>query len=130
MGGLVNPDACSKPPPPGFAPCTRRALHDGPCALPLLAGWTPPSVVEESRNEIDKPPHYTRGEIEPIDVIEDWKLDYHLGNVLKYIARAEHKGSPISDLRKARWYLTRALKRRGYCTDGTCSVCKTGEPCH
>ncbi len=58
---------------------------------------------------INHPPHYTQGRYEVIDVIEDWKLDYHLGTAVAYIARAKHKGSECQDLRKARWYLDRAV---------------------
>ena len=58
---------------------------------------------------VNHPAHYTRGRIEPIDVIEDWQLGYHLGNVVKYIARYCHKGSPRRDLEKASWYLTRLI---------------------
>ena len=50
--------------------------------------------------------------IEPIDVIEDWRLGFCLGNTVKYIARAEHKGSTIQDLEKAEWYLKREIARR------------------
>lgn len=62
---------------------------------------------------INHPKHYTFGTIEVIDAIEAWQLNFHLGNVVKYIARAEHKGDSISDLKKARWYLDREIKRRG-----------------
>lgn len=58
---------------------------------------------------INHPPHYTRGSIEPIDVIEDWRLGFCDGNALKYIARAKHKGSELEDLKKARWYLDRLI---------------------
>jgi Protein of unknwon function (DUF3310) len=61
---------------------------------------------------INHPPHYTAAAIEPIDVIEDWKLGFHLGNVVKYLARAEHKGAPLEDLQKAAWYLNREIQRR------------------
>lgn len=61
---------------------------------------------------IDHPPHYTATAIEPIDVIEQWGLGFHLGNCLKYLARCELKGNPIEDLEKARWYLTREIERR------------------
>ena len=56
---------------------------------------------------IDRPPHYTTGRIEVIDFIEDQRLGFHLGNVVKYIARAAHKGHELDDLNKARWYLDR-----------------------
>ena len=64
-------------------------------------------------DNINQPKHYTFGEIEPIDVIEDWGLPYHLGNVIKYIARAEHKGNMIEDLKKAKWYLDRYINLVG-----------------
>ncbi|MDU2301036.1 DUF3310 domain-containing protein [Veillonella sp.] len=59
---------------------------------------------------INHPPHYTRGKIEVIDFIEDQQLPYHLGNVIKYIARAGYKGDKLEDLKKARWYLDRYIK--------------------
>ena len=49
--------------------------------------------------------HYKKGSIEPIKVIRDWKLGFNLGNVVKYIGRAEHKGNKLGDLKKALWYL-------------------------
>lgn len=58
---------------------------------------------------VNHPSHYTRGKIEVIDFIEDQQLPYHLGNVIKYIARAGHKGDKLEDLKKARWYLDRYI---------------------
>lgn len=68
-------------------------------------------VVELPKTEdvINHPSHYTRGNIEVIDFIEDQQLPYHLGNVIKYIARAGHKGDKLEDLKKARWYLDRYI---------------------
>ena len=60
---------------------------------------------------VEHPSHYTQGKYEVIDVIEDWKLDYHLGNVIKYIARSEHKNQQLLDLYKARWYLSRKIEQ-------------------
>ncbi len=61
---------------------------------------------------INHPSHSTFSVIEPIDVIEAWGLGFHLGNVLKYVARADYKGSSIEDLKKAAWYLNREIQRR------------------
>ena len=61
------------------------------------------------KQKVDHPPHYNRGNIEAIDVIEDWGLDFHLGNAVKYICRAEYKGSYKEDVKKAIWYLKRSL---------------------
>jgi hypothetical protein len=59
---------------------------------------------------VNHPPHYKVGGIETIDFIEAKSLDYHLGNVVKYITRADHKGSKLDDLKKAQWYLNRAVE--------------------
>lgn len=61
---------------------------------------------------INHPPHYVEGRnIEPIDVIDDWQLDYYLGQVLKYISRAGRKdpSKTVEDLGKAAWYLSRKI---------------------
>lgn len=67
-------------------------------------------VTPKEEDVINHPSHYTRGKIEVIDFIEDQQLPYHLGNVIKYIARAGHKGDKLEDLKKARWYLDRYIK--------------------
>ena len=58
---------------------------------------------------VNHPKHYTAGGIETIDFIEAKRLGYNLGNVVKYITRAGHKGNQLEDLRKAQWYLTREI---------------------
>jgi hypothetical protein len=58
---------------------------------------------------INNPPHYTTGGIEVIDFIEAKGLGYHLGNVIKYVTRAGMKGNKLEDLRKAQWYIDRAI---------------------
>ena len=60
---------------------------------------------------INSPAHYTYSAHEPIDVIEAWALPFHLGCVIKYIARAQHKGEEAEDLRKALWYLSRYVEK-------------------
>lgn len=62
---------------------------------------------------IEHPSHYTDGGIETIDFIEAKKLDYHLGNVVKYVSRAGKKdpAKKLEDLKKALWYLKRGIKR-------------------
>ena len=62
---------------------------------------------------IDHPAHYGGDTpYEAIKVIEAWGLGFHLGNALKYLSRADKKGTAIEDLKKARWYLDREIKRR------------------
>ena len=70
---------------------------------------------EECQDLVNFPPHYNKSLIQPIDVIEDWDLEYHLGNTVKYINRYKYKGTPLQDLQKAQWYLDRfvSLMERG-----------------
>ena len=60
---------------------------------------------------VNHPSHYTDGKIEVIDFIEDKKLGFHLGNAVKYIARAGKKDpdKEIEDLEKAAWYVHRRI---------------------
>lgn len=67
--------------------------------------------LPKTEDVINHPSHYTRGKIEVIDFIEDQQLPYHLGNVIKYIARAGYKGDKLEDLKKARWYLDRYIDK-------------------
>ncbi|HJF34802.1 MAG TPA: DUF3310 domain-containing protein [Clostridium perfringens] len=67
--------------------------------------------IEEKKEMIDHPSHYNQGKFEAIDVIEDWKLNFNLGNTVKYISRAGHKDDIIQDLKKASWYLNREIER-------------------
>lgn len=66
---------------------------------------------DPTSDPVNNPAHYTAGGAETIDFIEAKKLCYHLGNVVKYVTRAEHKGSRLEDLQKARWYLDREIMR-------------------
>lgn len=67
---------------------------------------------EPERSAVDHPKHYNVGGIEAIDAIEAWKLGFNLGNVVKYVARADYKSKPLEDLKKAKWYLEREIERR------------------
>ena len=67
-------------------------------------------MFEPKSDPVNHPAHYKVGGIETIDFIEAKDLSYHLGNVVKYVTRADHKGNKLEDLRKAQWYLTRAIE--------------------
>ena len=60
---------------------------------------------------VNHPLHYKVGGIETIDFIEAKSLNYHLGNVVKYITRADHKGERLENLKKAQWYLEREISK-------------------
>ena len=67
---------------------------------------------EEYKETVDHPNHYNTGKYEAIEVIEDWKLNFNLGNAVKYISRCEHKANKEEDIKKAIWYLERELKNK------------------
>jgi hypothetical protein len=76
--------------------------------------WQPPAMIpmpEPTTDNVNHPAHYKVGGIETIDFIEAKGLGYHLGNVVKYIARADTKGNREEDLLKARWYLNREIAK-------------------
>lgn len=64
-------------------------------------------------DNVNHPSHYTDGNIEVIDFIEDKKLNYHRGNALKYLCRAGKKdpAKEVEDLQKAVWYINREIQR-------------------
>lgn len=64
---------------------------------------------------VNHPKHYTSGKIEVIKIIEDQLTSeeyrgYIKGQVIKYITRERHKNG-LEDLKKARWYLDRLIKK-------------------
>jgi len=90
--------------------------YDAPCNVLTAA---------QMHDSVNSPSHYTDGGIETIDFIEAKKLNYNLGNVIKYVTRAGKKHSAsamyvnyttgqdlkqIEDLEKAAWYLAREIK--------------------
>jgi ElaB/YqjD/DUF883 family membrane-anchored ribosome-binding protein len=64
------------------------------------------------KRRVDHPNHYGGDKpFEVIKVLEAWNLDFHLGNVVKYVYRAGIKDveTEIEDLEKAKWYLQRKI---------------------
>ena len=66
---------------------------------------------ETNYDPINRPIYYNKGRIEIIDFIEDQQFNFHLGLVVKYLAREKYKDG-IKDLKKAQWYLQREIERR------------------
>ncbi len=68
--------------------------------------------VARDEERVNHPQHYGGDTVyEAIKVIEAHHLGFHEGNAVKYILRAEHKGTQMEDLKKARWYLDRRIKQ-------------------
>lgn len=75
-------------------------------------------------DNVNHPSHYTDGKIEVIDFIEDKNLNYHLGNVVKYVSRAGKKDPEkyLEDLQKAEWYLKREIDTKTPQTEKSLSM--------
>ena len=65
---------------------------------------------EKEKEMVNHPSHYNQG-IEAIDYIESHKMNFNIGNVIKYVTRAKHKGTELEDLKKSLWYLQREIDR-------------------
>jgi len=83
-------------------PCNTCRNHPSACAC------------QTATDPVNHPDHYggQHDPYEAIKVIEAWNVGFHLGNVLKYVARAGRKDDRLTDLRKARFYLDREIQRQ------------------
>jgi hypothetical protein len=66
---------------------------------------------KEETNLIDHPSHYKVGGVETIDFIEAKGFNFRLANAVKYLSRANHKGTKKADLQKAIWYIQREIDK-------------------
>ena len=61
------------------------------------------------REAVSHPQHYTYSKYECLDVIQDLQLPFLAAQCFKYLWRYRHKGKPLEDLKKARFYLDRLI---------------------
>lgn len=83
-------------------------VSSGPCTV------TNASLFGPKKEEVNHPEHYGGKDnpYEAIKVIEAWKLNFRLGNCVKYISRNGKKSSDrLKDLQKALWYLQREITK-------------------
>lgn len=85
---------------------------EAPTSSEVDSGATEEPEGAQISDPVKRPAHYTHSRVEVIEAIEAWGLGYRLGNVVKYIARHEHKGRSLEDLEKAAWYLAREIAER------------------
>ena len=71
-----------------------------------------PKKAKPKADMVNHPPHYTShpSGVECIQITEH--MGFNLGNALKYIWRADLKGSAVEDLEKAIFYINRELVKR------------------
>jgi hypothetical protein len=77
-----------------------------------MTGWRKKQIEDDMHDNVSHPKHYTShpSGIEVIEITEH--MNFCLGNVIKYVLRADLKHDAIEDLEKARWYLDREIARR------------------
>lgn len=73
---------------------------------------------KQSDDKVNSPSHYTRGDIEVIDIIKQLTKGYDpfeaylVGNAIKYLARANFKENKQQDLEKAGWHINKLLEEQ------------------
>ena len=87
--------------------CDHLSHGDGICGSCMCGHEVPEPKVDQ----VNHPDHYTwmKNGVEVIDITS--QFSFTLGNALKYIMRAGHKGNALADLKKARWYIDYEIKR-------------------
>lgn len=86
-----------------------KAYYDGINSVELEYAYHFRTSMKEETPIV--PTHYNSTAITALQVIDDWKLNFYLGNVVKYIARNELKGNQLQDLKKASQYLDLYIKK-------------------
>jgi hypothetical protein len=76
--------------------------------------------IMQEKDMVNHPEHYNKEGIECFDVIKasvglEGLRKFMLGNAIKYLFRAEHKGNYLEDLKKARFYLDECIKIHESC---------------
>ena len=68
--------------------------------------------VGADADSVAHPKHYTQhpSGVECIRIVEH--MSFCLGNVIKYVWRADLKDDGLEDLKKAKWYLEREIAKR------------------
>ena len=114
---------------PSFTGGTRREEFTAQARKEMMDDFFKPEVAENcaksapNRKEIapdavNHPAHYASNgpacphcgkTIECITITE--RMNFCLGNAVKYVWRKDAKGSALEDLKKARWYLDREIQR-------------------
>lgn len=74
-------------------------------------------MLDKNKDMVNHPNHYKGNRFEVIDIIEDFQLDFCLGNAIKYVLRCEKKENQIQDLNKAIWYINRKINQLKESTD-------------
>jgi hypothetical protein len=102
----------SAKPPAENAKARHDAQQSNPQFVSTVAMPTPGSAPLRQVDMVNHPPHYT-GHPSGVECITITRhMGFNLGNAVKYIWRADLKGSSIEDLEKAAWYIADEIAKR------------------
>lgn len=91
-------------------------IPEGRQVCPICEADITPIIPNVARENLGfdpiKPSYYNDTKITPFNVIDDWSLNFYLGNAIKYIKRAGKKdgNSRLQDLKKVREYIEHEIK--------------------
>lgn len=88
-------------------------LDAPPTAGSAASSTTGAHATTPQLDMVNHPPHYSShpSGVECIRIVEH--MGFNVGNAIKYLWRADEKGAPLEDLKKAAWYINREIERRG-----------------
>lgn len=91
-----------------------EALRSALGEEPRVVVDAPAPKLVPGGDAVNHPKHYT-SHPSGVEVIEITRhMGFNLGNVIKYVLRADLKGNAIQDLEKALWYLQDEISKRGF----------------
>lgn len=119
---MPNPNKCLK----CDAPCELPLWYCESCLMEHVVDKAAPdpnhdrdpnTVHNTVYDPVNHPKHYTShpSGVECIQITEH--MSFNLGNAVKYLWRADEKGTPITDLEKAVWYISREIAKRQRAVD-------------
>lgn len=83
-------------------------IVEEPATIPIS------SLIQKEIEKVSHPQHYNLGQIEVIDVLEDWDhLPWNIRTAIKHLSRAGYKdpADEITDLQKAQFYINDRIMR-------------------
>jgi len=93
-----------------------EGLADDPLVKKIEERNNKPPILEgkdfnhQVGDSVNHPEHYQSDNMEAIDVIEAFNLNFSEGSAIKYILRAGKKGDRVEDYEKAIWFLERLIE--------------------
>ena len=113
MGPIFKCTSCwkSEGRTPTYIENEKRDKKCAGCGSLLAHLWSDTYGEDTDDDMVNAPPHYNAhpSGVECIQITEH--MNFNLGNVIKYVWRADEKGKALEDLKKAQFYLDREIAK-------------------